>query len=63
MQKATNAVSEVTKEYPDSKSTVEPVQIDIESDESIDQAFKTISQKYGKIDVLINNAGEYTNPF
>ena len=33
------------------------VQLDISSDESIANAVKTIDQKYGRLDVLINNAG------
>ena len=43
---------------PDSKSTVETVRIDIEDDESIKQAFETINEKYGKLDILLNNAGQ-----
>jgi NADP-dependent 3-hydroxy acid dehydrogenase YdfG len=57
LNKATAAVEEAGKEYPNSQSTIEPVQIDIESDDSIAEAFKTISDKYDRIDVLINNAG------
>jgi NAD(P)-dependent dehydrogenase (short-subunit alcohol dehydrogenase family) len=33
------------------------VQLDLTSDESIDNAVKTIDQKYGRLDVLVNNAG------
>lgn len=33
------------------------VQLDLTSDESIAAAVKTIDQKYGRLDVLINNAG------
>jgi NAD(P)-dependent dehydrogenase (short-subunit alcohol dehydrogenase family) len=36
---------------------VNPIQLDITDDESIDHCFKTIEQLFGKLDILINNAG------
>ena len=36
---------------------VSPVQLDITKDESIELCFKTIEQSFGKLDILINNAG------
>ncbi|KAK5049515.1 hypothetical protein LTR84_004444 [Exophiala bonariae] len=36
---------------------VNPIQLDIEDDTSIDRAFLAIQQVFGKLDVLINNAG------
>ncbi|KAK0632813.1 short chain dehydrogenase reductase [Immersiella caudata] len=36
---------------------VEPLVLDVRSDESIDAAVKYLEQKYGRLDVLINNAG------
>lgn len=36
---------------------VEPVQIDMSSDESIDAAVKTVEEKFGYLDVLMPNAG------
>jgi NAD(P)-dependent dehydrogenase (short-subunit alcohol dehydrogenase family) len=36
---------------------VNPIQLDITSDESIDLCFKAIEQNFGKLDILINNAG------
>jgi len=36
---------------------VNPIQLDIEDDQSIEQAFLAIQQIFGKLDVLINNAG------
>lgn len=56
-KKAQAAAEEAKKEYSSSKSTIEPIQVDISSDDSIKQAFKTVSEKYSKLDVLINNAG------
>lgn len=36
---------------------VNPIQLDIEDDESIERAFLAVQQIFGKLDVLINNAG------
>ena len=36
---------------------VNPIQLDVQDDESIDHAVKTIEQLFGKVDILINNAG------
>ncbi|STY29964.1 acetyoacetyl CoA reductase [Legionella wadsworthii] len=36
-----------------------PLIMDVSSEESIQQGFQTIFQKYKKLDVLINNAGTY----
>ncbi|KAK5175149.1 uncharacterized protein LTR77_000286 [Saxophila tyrrhenica] len=36
---------------------VEPIQIDMSSDQSIEKAAKTVEQKYGRLDILMLNAG------
>jgi len=51
------AIETVRVEYPQTKCKLFPVQVDIESDESINQAFDVIKAQFGKIDVLVNNAG------
>lgn len=38
-------------------NAVEPLQLDVSSDDSIRQAMSTICDRYGQLDVLINNAG------
>jgi NAD(P)-dependent dehydrogenase (short-subunit alcohol dehydrogenase family) len=38
---------------------VEPVQIDIEDDSSIESLVRFVTEKYGRLDVLINNAGMF----
>lgn len=59
--KGEDAVAQVKKEFPDTKSTVETVQIDIESDDSIGKLYEFVEGKFGRLDVLINNAGEYNS--
>jgi NADP-dependent 3-hydroxy acid dehydrogenase YdfG len=58
VDKAKAAVKEVQTQFPQTSSTVEPVQIDIEDDSSIAQAFDFVHRQYGRLDVLINNAGK-----
>lgn len=36
---------------------VEVIQIDVVSDQSIEEAAKKVKDKYGRVDVLLNNAG------
>jgi NAD(P)-dependent dehydrogenase (short-subunit alcohol dehydrogenase family) len=57
--KATAAAEDVRKEYPDSPSEVHPVQIDIEDDASIEKLKQRVENDWGRIDVLVNNAGEW----
>lgn len=59
LSKADAAIAKLKDEFPDTKSTVEPIQIDVVSDDSIHKAFEMIRSKFDKIDVLINNAGMY----
>jgi NADP-dependent 3-hydroxy acid dehydrogenase YdfG len=58
LDKAKAAAKEAETEYPDSKSKIDTTQIDIEDDESIKRACEAIEKKYGKLDVLLNNAGQ-----
>ena len=58
LDKAETAISKIQKEYPDSKSDIVSLQVDIESDDSILSAFRKVEKEHGKIDVLINNAGK-----
>ncbi|KAF2844632.1 NAD(P)-binding protein [Plenodomus tracheiphilus IPT5] len=57
LSKADQAIDELRKEFPDSSSTLQPIQVDVESDESINSAFEQVKQQHGKLDALINNAG------
>ena len=60
LDKAKEAISKLKSQVPDSKSTVIPLQIDIEDDASIDNAFKEVESKHGRVDTLLNNAGKTT---
>src|ERR1700760_1248048 len=51
------AIESVKKEITESSSTLSVVQVDLASDESINNALKTIESKFGRLDVLINNGG------
>ena len=39
-------------------ANINPIQLDVTDDESIEHAYLTIAQMFGKLDILINNAGE-----
>ncbi len=56
--KMQEAINTLKIEFPDSQSVLHAVEIDIESDDSINKAFKEVSSKFQKLDVLVNNAGE-----
>lgn len=60
LEKAKLAIETLQKECPDSPNTVEIVQVDLTSDESIEKAFKQVKASPGHLDVLINNAGSCT---
>jgi len=60
LEKAKTAIDNLKKEVPDTSNTVEILQVDLTSDESIERAFETVKSNYGYIDVLINNAGMVT---
>lgn len=59
LEKAQNAVASLNAEFPASAGNLWPVQIDVESDESIASAFEQIKKKYPRVDILVNNAGVY----
>ncbi|KAK3319702.1 hypothetical protein B0T19DRAFT_487981 [Cercophora scortea] len=57
VEKGNQAVATLQAELPDAKGTVELLQLDLESDESIAAAYEAIKAKHGHIDTLVNNAG------
>nr|WHS04487.1 short-chain reductase/dehydrogenase [Phaeosphaeriaceae sp. CF-150626] len=57
ISRAEDAIHKLKKLSPGSASIAEPFVVDISSDESIAAAFTHIQEKFGYIDVLVNNAG------
>jgi NAD(P)-dependent dehydrogenase (short-subunit alcohol dehydrogenase family) len=58
LDKANAAMEKLRSEVAESKSEVVPVQIDIEDDASIQSLRKEVESQYGRLDVLVNNAGQ-----
>jgi NAD(P)-dependent dehydrogenase (short-subunit alcohol dehydrogenase family) len=56
-EKGKLAIETLHKECPESTNTVEPVQLDLTSDESIEKAFEQVKASPGRLDTLVNNAG------
>ena len=61
--KADQAVEEAQKQFPDSLSVLAAVQVDIEDDHSISQLFEHVTDRYGRLDILIYNAGKRYQEF
>lgn len=59
LSKAEKAIQTLTddKSANAKPENVEPIQIDMGSDESIQEAAKTVEKKYGHLDILMLNAG------
>ena len=57
LAKAEQAANAIMNDLPSTHSRAWPMQIDIEDDSSIQRMFETVQTKFGKLDVLINNAG------
>ena len=57
--KAEKAISSLNEDQSvkANPESVEPIQIDVGSDESIEKAAKTVEEKYGRLDILMVNAG------
>lgn len=57
LDKVNAAAKEVQEEYPQSCSIVKTIQVDVEYDDTISRAFEHVANEYGRVDILINNAG------
>ncbi|KAI0449850.1 hypothetical protein F5B21DRAFT_493010 [Xylaria acuta] len=57
VSKGEDAITELKKQFPQTASTLSTVQVDLESDDSLEKAVAEISSKYGRLDVLVNNGG------
>lgn len=58
LEKADEAIKVLQAELQSITNTVQPIQLDLVSDESIQNAFEKVQAEYGRLDILINNAGE-----
>ncbi|TIA52515.1 NAD(P)-binding protein [Aureobasidium pullulans] len=55
--KGEEAAKQVQQELPSTQSTIQVIQTDLSSDDSLEKAIETISSTTGHLDILINNAG------
>ena len=53
-EKLSQTVEELKKEYPEN---VEGYMVDIRQEDKVEEAIEKTIEKFGKIDILINNAG------
>lgn len=60
-EKAKLAIESLHQEFPGSTSTLEAIQVDLTSDESIEKASEQVKTSPRYIDVLINNADTHTS--
>lgn len=58
LDKADAAAERARVEFPETSSVIKTVQIDVEDDDSIARVSEHISEEYGRLDTLINNAGK-----
>ncbi|WRT66642.1 uncharacterized protein IL334_003601 [Kwoniella shivajii] len=56
-EKSNKAIETLKQEVPYTTSELTPAVVDLESDDSIERAFKAVQTVTDRIDVLINNAG------
>ncbi|KKK18410.1 hypothetical protein P175DRAFT_0436427 [Aspergillus ochraceoroseus IBT 24754] len=57
VQRAEAAVKKLQEEVPTSSNTVEIMELDLVSDESIEKAYQQVVNGVGRLDGLVNNAG------
>lgn len=60
--KANSAIEGFKQECPNSTNTMEALEVDLVSDQSIEKAFEQVKASPGRLDILINNAGMYFHP-
>lgn len=56
-QKADDTIERVLKESEGGKNTLEPIELDVTSDDSIKKAYDQVEKSAGRLDTLLNNAG------
>lgn len=50
-------VVELKKQFPQTASSLSTLQVDLESDESLEKAVAELKSRHGRLDILINNGG------
>ncbi|KAL4900858.1 hypothetical protein BDW74DRAFT_161228 [Aspergillus multicolor] len=55
--KAQDAIRSISAEFPESSNKLSPLVVDVESDESIENAYQEVQREFGRVDALVNNAG------
>jgi NAD(P)-dependent dehydrogenase (short-subunit alcohol dehydrogenase family) len=58
LEKGKEAISQLAEVLEGSSNTVELVEIDVTVDETINKAAELVEAKFGRLDALVNNAGE-----
>ena len=58
LQNANDAITKLRQEVSSIANTVEPLQVDLDSDESIEKAYEQLKSDPGYLDTLVNNAGK-----
>ncbi|CBF73678.1 uncharacterized protein ANIA_07999 [Aspergillus nidulans FGSC A4] len=57
LEKGEAAIRKIKEVVPNSSNTLELIQLDVTSDESIQKAYEQILKSPGRLDALVNNAG------
>ncbi|KAK2593036.1 hypothetical protein QQS21_009244 [Conoideocrella luteorostrata] len=57
VDKGNQAVQGLQSDFRDTARSIEVVQIDVSSDDSINAAYEKVKQSPGYLDVVVNNAG------
>lgn len=60
LERAQAAVEDIACAHPDWRDSLIAMELDIESDGSIEAALAYVKSKYGRLDVLVNNAGKFS---
>lgn len=64
LEKGTGAVKQLLTDNPEfDPSSIDAIQIDITNDSSIEAAAEIVKGRYGRLDILINNAGITGSPW
>ena len=61
LEKGNLALESLKRESPNLTNTVELMQVNLNSDESIEKAFEQVKAKHKYLDILVNNAGTHTS--